>query len=191
MSHGFTTDLLSLLLGLDWGEGSYGGRCSWIDMNSINFLLISNWDCHFHSTRDSGAGKMVKWRWLMWRGCHVTVGDFVQQKTRRGSWRAEIGEAWVGKGPAHHFRYFAVLGKRWKSVVYYSPSLRPSGIPLAYTTLKQTGFSFLSSVPSLETFHDSWCVPSDQNSPVWQLRPSAVWSCHFLEPFQGSAQRVC
>lgn len=42
----------------------------------------------------------------------MTMGGFVQLKTRRGFWRAEVGEAWVGKGPAH-FRYFVVLKAQW------------------------------------------------------------------------------
>lgn len=43
-------------------------------------------------------------------------GFLYNQETRRGSWRAEIGEAWVGKGSAHHFKCFAVLGRRNNNV---------------------------------------------------------------------------
>lgn len=45
----------------------------------------------------------------------MTMGGFVQLKTRRGFWRAEIGEVWVGKGPAYYFRYFVVLKAQWRT----------------------------------------------------------------------------
>lgn len=48
----------------------------------------------------------------------MTRGGFVQPEMRRGFWRAEIGEAQVGKGPAHHFRYFTVFGKKGGSILF-------------------------------------------------------------------------
>lgn len=46
------------------------------------------------------------------KGIQCDCGRVAQPKTRRGSLRAEIGEAWVGKGPARHLR----LHSFWQKV---------------------------------------------------------------------------